>query len=47
MYDAGIQVASFLPGLKFQERWSINLRNHRKIVAADGRIGLDRRDEHR
>jgi len=40
MLDAGIQVASFLPGLKFFERWSFNLRNHRKLVVVDGRIGL-------
>jgi len=40
MLDAGIEVASFLPGLSFRERWSFNLRNHRKIVVVDGRIGL-------
>jgi cardiolipin synthase len=40
MYDAGIQVASFLPGLSFRERWSFNLRNHRKLVIADGLLGL-------
>jgi len=40
MRDAGIQVASFLPGTTFRERWSINLRNHRKIVIVDGHIGF-------
>lgn len=36
MLEAGIQVAPFLPGATFRERWSINLRNHRKIVIVDG-----------
>jgi len=40
MRDAGIHVAPFLPGASFRERWSINLRNHRKIVIADGAIGF-------
>ena len=40
MRDAGIDVASFLPGTTFRERWSINLRNHRKIVIVDGRTGF-------
>ena len=40
MKEAGIQVASFLPGQTFRERWSINLRNHRKIVLVDGRVGF-------
>lgn len=40
MLDAGIMVASFLPGPTFRERWSLNLRNHRKIVIADGQIGF-------
>jgi len=40
MREAGIQVASFLPGKSFRERWSINLRNHRKIVIVDGRVGF-------
>ncbi|MFN0196248.1 MAG: cardiolipin synthase [Planctomycetaceae bacterium] len=40
MRDAGIQVASFLPGASFRERWSVNLRNHRKIVIADGTVGF-------
>ncbi|MEX0726069.1 MAG: cardiolipin synthase [Planctomycetaceae bacterium] len=40
MRDAGIQVAAFLPGASFRERWSVNLRNHRKIVIADGSVGF-------
>ena len=40
MRDAGIVVAAFLPGRTFRERWSINLRSHRKIVIVDGTIGF-------
>ena len=40
MRDAGIMVASFLPGPTFRERWSINLRSHRKIVVVDGLVGF-------
>jgi cardiolipin synthase len=40
MQEAGIQVASFLPGRTWRERWSINLRSHRKIVVVDGQIGF-------
>ena len=40
MRAAGIHVAAFLPGATFRERWSINLRNHRKIVIVDGRVGF-------
>jgi cardiolipin synthase len=40
MRDAGIRVAAFLPGATVRERWSLNLRNHRKIVVADGRVGF-------
>lgn len=40
MRDAGIEVAAFLPGATFRERWSLNLRNHRKIVVVDGRIAF-------
>jgi cardiolipin synthase len=36
MHDAGIRTATTLPGASFRERWSINLRNHRKIVIVDG-----------
>ena len=40
MIAAGIQVAPFLPGATFRERWSINLRNHRKIVIVDGSLAF-------
>lgn len=40
MREAGIQVASFLPGRSWRERWSINLRSHRKIVIVDGQVGF-------
>ncbi|MBS0202450.1 MAG: cardiolipin synthase [Planctomycetes bacterium] len=40
MRKAGIRVASFVPGQSFRERWSINLRSHRKIVIVDGTVGF-------
>lgn len=40
MRDAGIQVAPFLPGQTLRERFSFNLRSHRKIVIVDGEIGF-------
>ena len=40
MRDAGIQVSSFVPGQSLRERWSINLRSHRKIVIVDGQIAF-------
>jgi cardiolipin synthase len=40
MRDAGIRAASFLPGATLRERWSINLRSHRKICVVDGRVGF-------
>jgi len=40
MRDAGCEVAAFLPGATVRERWSLNLRNHRKIAVVDGRIGF-------
>jgi cardiolipin synthase len=40
MRQAGIEVASALPGASLRERWSINLRNHRKIVIVDGQVGF-------
>ncbi len=40
MREAGIQVVHFLPGASFRERWSINLRSHRKIVVVDGQTGF-------
>lgn len=39
MREAGIQVASFLPGVNWY-RWSINLRSHRKIIIVDGHTGF-------
>jgi cardiolipin synthase A/B len=40
MRDVGIVVAPFLPGATFRERWSLNLRSHRKIVVVDGTTGF-------
>ena len=40
MLDAGVALATFLPGQSLRERWSINLRSHRKIVVVDGRTGF-------
>lgn len=40
MRDAGIEVAPFSPGQSFFDRWSLNLRSHRKIVVVDGQIGF-------
>ena len=40
MLDARIQVAPFVPGQSFRERWSINLRSHRKIVIVDGQTAF-------
>lgn len=40
MRDAGVQVSGFAPGQTFRERWSINLRSHRKIVLVDGVAGF-------
>jgi cardiolipin synthase len=40
MRDAGIEIASALPGASVFERWSFNLRNHRKIVIVDGLVGF-------
>jgi cardiolipin synthase A/B len=40
MRDAGILVASFLPGRAFLHRWSVNLRSHRKVLVVDGKIGF-------
>lgn len=38
--EAGVSVATFLPGQTFRERWSMNLRSHRKIVIVDGEVAL-------
>jgi cardiolipin synthase len=50
MRDTGIVTSPFLPGRSFRERWSINLRNHRKLVIVDDRIaftgGLNVGDEY-
>jgi cardiolipin synthase len=40
MREAGIRIATFLPGQSWRERWSINLRSHRKIVVVDGQVGF-------
>jgi cardiolipin synthase len=40
MRDAGITAVPFVPGRNLAERWSFNLRNHRKITVVDGRIGF-------
>ena len=40
MREVGIEVATFVPGQSLRERWSINLRSHRKIVIVDGLIGF-------
>lgn len=34
--EAGGQVATFLPMLPVQRKWSANLRNHRKVIIVDG-----------
>jgi cardiolipin synthase A/B len=38
--DAGGQVAAFLPLSLLRRKFQINLRNHRKIVVVDGRVGF-------
>ncbi len=40
LQDAGGEVASFLPLLNPLHRFRINLRNHRKILVVDGRVGF-------
>ncbi|QDT64291.1 cardiolipin synthase [Calycomorphotria hydatis] len=40
MRAAGIEVATAMPGATLREQWSINLRNHRKIVIVDGKVGF-------
>lgn len=37
---AGGKAAFFAPVNPFARRWSLNLRNHRKIVVVDGRVGF-------
>lgn len=50
MLDAGIEVCAFLPGRSLGDRWSVNLRNHRKLVIVDDRLaftgGLNVGDEY-
>ena len=38
--EAGVHVAPFLPTRDPRERWTINLRNHRKIIVVDGQVGF-------
>ncbi len=38
--ESGAHTAAFIPGRSLRERWSFNLRSHRKIVVVDGQIGL-------
>ena len=40
MLEAEIREASFLPGPSLRERWSLNLRSHRKIVIVDGQTSF-------
>ncbi len=40
LIESGAVAAVFMPGRTLQERWSFNLRSHRKIVVVDGRTGL-------
>lgn len=40
LLDAGGQATAFLPVNLLQRRIQVNLRNHRKILVADGRIGF-------
>ena len=40
LVEAGAEVAAFLPGAGLRERWSLNLRNHRKIVVVDGKTAF-------
>ncbi|MDH4248498.1 MAG: cardiolipin synthase [Deltaproteobacteria bacterium] len=35
----GVQVVWFHPLNPFQRRWSLNIRNHRKLAVMDGRVG--------
>jgi len=35
--DAGGEVAAFMPAFPLHRRWSAHLRNHRKLLIADGR----------
>jgi cardiolipin synthase len=37
---AGGEVAEFLPALPLHRKWSAHLRNHRKLLIADGRVAF-------
>lgn len=38
--DAGVEVAFYLPLYPFSRKWTLHLRNHRKLVVVDGAIGF-------
>ena len=38
--EAGGEVAAFMPAFPLHRRWSSHLRNHRKLLIADGRIAF-------
>ncbi|MFO0837985.1 MAG: cardiolipin synthase [Phycisphaerae bacterium] len=38
--DAGVQVAFFLPLYPLRRRWSLHLRNHRKIAVVDSQVSF-------
>lgn len=40
LIDAGAICFSFLPNRLFRGRWSINFRNHRKIIVIDGKVAF-------
>ncbi len=40
MIDAGVQVAFFMPLYPLRKRWTLHLRNHRKIAVIDGRTAF-------
>lgn len=40
MRDAGIRVREFLPLRTFFKPWNMNLRNHRKLLIVDGKVGF-------
>lgn len=40
MEQAGVRVAFFLPLYPFGRRWTLHMRNHRKIAVIDGQVGF-------
>ncbi len=40
MVEAGVRVAFFLPLYPFGRRWTLHMRNHRKIAVIDGQVGF-------